>query len=109
MNRVNCFKDMFESIQDFRKIVLLTLLFKYEVDLLQESGYLKNDNISLRLQNKKVSMEQKDDYLDYTKNQEKSIIEKILIEEKEHLFATMFEDFRQDGSLIIILSLTDPV
>ena len=78
MNHLNFFKDMFVSIQDFSKILLIMFFFKNEGDLLHESVYLKKDNNRLRLQNKKVSMEQNDDYLDYIKNQEKSIIEEIL-------------------------------
>ena len=35
---------MFELIPDNRKLVLLMFLNKNDFDLLNESGYLKNDN-----------------------------------------------------------------
>ena len=43
MDRVNYFKDMFESIPDYRKTVLLMFLIKNEDDFLQECGFLKSD------------------------------------------------------------------
>ena len=44
MDNINYFKDMFESIPEFRKIVLLMILLKNDVNLLYESGFLKGDN-----------------------------------------------------------------
>ena len=44
MNHVNNFKDLFESIPDYRKIVLLFLI-KNDVDSLNESGFLKKNDI----------------------------------------------------------------
>ena len=78
MNYGNYFKDIFESIHDYRKIVLLIFLIKNDEDLLTECGFLKDDIIRLNLAFKNILMEQNEKYLDYIKNEEESIIEKIL-------------------------------
>ena len=78
MNYENYFKDLFESITDFRKIVLLMFLIKNDNDLLTECGFLKDDINRLNLEFKNILMEQNEEYLDYIKNEEESIIEKIL-------------------------------
>ena len=78
MNNLNYFNDMFESIPDFRKIVLLMFLIKNHVNLLYECGFLKGD---IRYQYKKyknILLELNQEYLDFSKNEEESIIEKIL-------------------------------
>ena len=77
MNHVNYFKDLFESIPDYRKIVLLMFLIQNDADLLKECGFLKSDNNRLNEEFKKILLEQIE-YLDYIKNQEESIIGKIL-------------------------------
>ena len=61
MSYENFPKDMFESIPDYRKIVLLTLLIKYGSDLLNECGFLKNDINRLSLEFKNNSMEQNEE------------------------------------------------
>ena len=43
MNYENYFENMFESIPVYRKIVLLIPFMKYDSDLLNECGFLKND------------------------------------------------------------------
>ena len=43
MNNVNYFKDLFESIPDYEKIVLLMFLIKNDVKFLYEGGFLKGD------------------------------------------------------------------
>ena len=43
MNSVYFFKDIFVSIPEYRKIVLLTFLIKNDVTLFYESGFLKCD------------------------------------------------------------------
>ena len=53
-------------------------------------------------------LEQNDEYIDYIKNEEESILEMILDKEIEAYFQTMFEDVRHERSLILLLSLTDP-
>ena len=43
MDNVNSFKDLFESIPDYKKIVLLLFLIKNVVNFLYECGFLKGD------------------------------------------------------------------
>ena len=50
---------------------------KNDVDLINECGYLKNDVNRLYLEFKIFLMEQNEEYLDYIKNEEESIIEKL--------------------------------
>ena len=47
MDSISSFEDLFESILVYRKIVLLVLLIKNNVDLITEFGYLQNDNYHL--------------------------------------------------------------
>ena len=77
MNNVNCFTDLFESIPDYKKIILLLFLIKNDVKfLLNECGFLKGDNNFLYKNFKKKLLELNEDYLDHKKNQEESILEK---------------------------------
>ena len=78
MTYENYFKDIFESITEYRKIVLLMFLIKNDDDLLTECGLLKDDINHLNLEFKNILMEQNEEYLDYIKNEEESIIENIL-------------------------------
>ena len=75
-NEVNL-KDLFESISDYRKIVLLIFLNKNDDDLLTECRIVKSDIERLNLEFKNFLSEQIDEYYSYVKNQEDSIIEKI--------------------------------
>ena len=43
MNNSNYFKDSFESIPDYKKIVLLKFLTENDDDMLYECGFLKGD------------------------------------------------------------------
>ena len=43
MNNVNYFTDLFESIPDYKKPVLLMFLIKNDVNFLNECGFLKGD------------------------------------------------------------------
>ena len=43
MNNSNYFKDIFESISDYRKIVFLIYLIQNDKNLLNEIGCGKND------------------------------------------------------------------
>ena len=45
MNKVNNFTELFESIPDYKKIVLLMFLNKNDVNFLYESGFLRFDII----------------------------------------------------------------
>ena len=40
MNYENCFKDIFDSIPDYRKKVIILFLIKNYSDLLNECGFL---------------------------------------------------------------------
>ena len=48
MDHVNYFRDLFESIEDYRKIVKLMFLIICDNDLLRECGFLKDDFNHLR-------------------------------------------------------------
>ena len=78
MDNVNYFKDLFESIPDYKKIVFLVFLIKNDVSFLHECGFLKGDINFLYKEVKNFLLELNDDYLDHIKNQEASIIERIL-------------------------------
>ena len=78
MDNVNYFKDLFKSISDFRKIVLIMFLPKDDKILLKEVGFSKNDINQLSLEFKNILLEENEQYLDYVKNEEESVIEKIL-------------------------------
>ena len=78
MNNVNYFKDLFESVHDYKKIVMLIFLIQNDKNLLKEIGFSKNDINLLILQFKNILIEQNEDFLSYIKNQKESIIERIL-------------------------------
>ena len=71
MNYENYFKDMFETIPDYRKIVLLLFLIQKDKNFLEEREFLKNDINRLSLEFENKLMEQKDESLDHIKNEEK--------------------------------------
>ena len=79
MNNSNSFKDTFESIHDYKKIVLLLFLIQNDKNLLKEIGFSKIDINQLSIEFKNILLEELEDYLSYIKNIEESIIEKILI------------------------------
>ena len=78
MDNINYFKDLFESITDYKKIVLLMFLIKDDKNLLKEVGFSKNDINSLSLEFKNILLEEYENYLDYIKNEEESILEQFL-------------------------------
>ena len=78
MNNVNYFTHLFESIPDYNKIVLLLFLIKNDVNFLHECGFSKCDLIFLYKKFKSILLELNEEYLDHIKNEEESIIEKIL-------------------------------
>ena len=53
-------------------------------------------------------MEQNEDHLGHIKNQEEAVIERFLDKRMEQYFAVMYEGVRQERSLNLLLSLTDP-
>ena len=78
MNNENYFKDISESINDYRKIVLLIFLIQNDKNLLKEIGFSKNDINFLNLEFKNILLEEFENYIDYIKDQEESILEKFL-------------------------------
>ena len=78
MDNENYFKDMFESIPDYRKIVLLIFLIQNDKNFLKEIGFSTNYINRLSIEFKNVLLEEFEEYLSYIKNKEESIIEKIL-------------------------------
>ena len=77
MNNEKYFK-MFESIPDYRKIVLLIYLIQNDKNLLKEIGFSKKDINHLNFQFKNILIEEHENFLDYIKDQEESILEKFL-------------------------------
>ena len=78
MNHESYFKGLFESIPNYGKIVLLIFLIQNDKNLLKEIGFSKNDINLLNLEFKKILLEGHEEYLSYIKNEEESIIERIL-------------------------------
>ena len=78
MNYENYFQDLFQYIPNYRKIVLLIFLIQTDKNLLQEIGFSENDINRLNLEFKNKLIEQFDEYLDYIKNEEESLLEKFL-------------------------------
>ena len=108
MNYENYFKDVFQSVPDYRKTVLLMFSFKNDFDLINECGYLTNDIDRLNKEFKTILMEQIEDHLQYNENQEESIIGRILKKQMEAYFSNLFEELRYERNLVLLLSLTDP-
>ena len=78
MNNVNYFTDLFESILDYRKIVLLIFSIQNDKNLLHEIGFSERDINRLNLNFKNILIDLYEEYLDYIKDQEESILEKFL-------------------------------
>ena len=66
MDYENYFKDMFESIPDYKKLVLLMFLIKNDANFLYESPFLKGDINFLYRDFKNILLELNEDYLDHT-------------------------------------------
>ena len=86
MNHVICFRDLFETLEDYRKIVLIMFLIKNENDLLTEFGFLKHDINYLSKKFKNRIFEQNEEYLAFIQDQEESVIEKFLNKKKGKIF-----------------------
>ena len=78
MNNVKYFKDLFESIPDYKKIVILIFLIQNNKNLLKEIGFSKIDINLLNLEFRNILLEEFENYLDYIKDQEESVLEKFL-------------------------------
>ena len=79
MEDINYFKDMLESIPNYRKIILLCFIIKRDDVILREFGL--SDDFIEKLYNdcKQIMISDMDQYFSHIKNLEESIIEKILI------------------------------
>ena len=108
MNHENYFKDIFESIHDYKKIVLLIFLIQNDKNLLYEVSFSQRDISRLSMEFKNILLEEFEEYLSYIKNQEESIFERILNKKVETYFNTIFEDIRYERGLILLLSLVEP-
>ena len=69
---------MFESIPDYRTIVLFLFSIKDDKKLLKEYEILKSDINRLNLEFQNLLMEQNQEHLNHIKNEEEPIIEKFL-------------------------------
>ena len=78
MNNTSFFKDLFESIPEYRKIVLLLFLIKNDKGLLREVGFSERDFNRLNLEFKNILIDKHEEYLDFIKNEEESIIGRFL-------------------------------
>ena len=78
MDNINYFKDLLESISDYRKVVLLIFLSKHDKNLLKEVGFSENDIYLLYLEFKYILLKENEQYLNYIKNEEESITERYL-------------------------------
>ena len=78
MNNSKYFKEKFESIEDYRKIILFIFLIQNDKNFLEEIGFNKNDINRLNLEFKNILVEQHEIYSDDIKDQEESILEKFL-------------------------------
>ena len=63
MDHVKFFKDLVESIPDYRKSVFSWFLIKNDDDLLRQCGYVKHDINRQCLECKNILMQQNEEYL----------------------------------------------
>ena len=75
MNYENYFKELFKSISDYKKIALLIFLIRNDKNLLTEIGFGKKDINQLNLEFKNILINEFEEYLDYIKNEEESVLE----------------------------------
>ena len=77
MDNKNYFKDLIESILDYKKIVLLLFIYQNDKKFLREIGFSDCDINRLFLEFKNILLEQHDEYLAHVKNEEESFIESV--------------------------------
>ena len=71
-------------------------------------GFNEHNINRLNLEFKNLLSEKHEKILDYIRDEEASITEKFLNKKAEAYFLILFEDFRHERLLILLLSLTDP-
>ena len=103
MDFVNFFKDSFESIPDYRMIVLILFLIKNDKDILKECWLLKSDINRICLEFKNILIEQNEEYLDYIKNEEESIIERILNKQMENDINRLSLEYKKNLKTILLI------
>ena len=99
---------MFESIPDYKKVVLLMFLKQNDKNLLLEIGFSERDIDRSVLECKSILLEQHESFLVYVNDQEVSILGKFLYKKMEANFNNIFEDIRYEKSLVLLLSLVEP-
>ena len=72
------FRDLFESIEDYRNIVLLIFLIQNDENLSREIGFSERDINRLILAFKDILLGQHENYLNYVKNDEESLVERFV-------------------------------
>ena len=78
MDNKTYFKDSFESINAYKKTVLIKFIIQNDRDLLHEIGFSERDINRLNLEFKNIIKEHHEQYLDYFKNEEGSVIVRFL-------------------------------
>ena len=78
MNFESYFKYLFESIEDYRKIVVENFSFENDSDFFREIVFIERHINRLKLEFNNILLEQHEEYLDYIKNEEDSVIERFL-------------------------------
>ena len=76
MDNSEYFKDIIESIHDYKIIVMLLFLIQNDKNLLKEVGFSKKNN-QLSVEFKKILFEEFDDYLSYIKKRRRIYYRKI--------------------------------
>ena len=76
MKNVNSFEVLFESITDYKKLLIVSI--KDDKKLSHEIGSRERDVNRLNVELKEILLEQHENYLEFVKDPEESIIEKIL-------------------------------
>ena len=69
---------MFESIEDYRKIVLILFSILNDKNLLREIGFSERDINRSLLEFKDIILEQHENYMNYVKNEEEGIVKRLL-------------------------------
>ena len=105
LDHVTYFRDLFESISEYREIVLLV---RNACDSITDCGFSINNKPCLCFEFKSFLLEQNENYLDYIKLKKNLLSKKNWRISMEQYVATIFEDVRHEGSLILFLSLADP-
>ena len=108
MDYVNYLKDLFGSIPDYKKVVLSIFLIKKDDDILHQIGFSEREITRLNLECKILLTEQDQEYLEYIKNEEQSILEKFLNKSMEQYFNNICENIRHERSLMLLLSIVEP-